>query len=159
MMYLVCIDLTKKPQDNSKTIELVNPNDVEYKQKKKEREKEHIKYDRDSTIYRLYKAGVDINEIAFAYNIQAQRIKSIIQDYRVKLRKGNPDIYEIDAMCRILGWRENERGKLQSTLHKNGYTSFDDKWRELTYEDILEIPLLGPNAANVIWLAQNMDSS
>ena len=157
MMHLLCIDPTKKPRDVSKTIELINPNDIKAEQKKKEQAKERIKYDRDSTIYRLYKSGIDTKKIAQRYQVGEERIKQILRDYRVKLRQGNPDIYEIDVICRTLGWRENERGKLQSTLHKNGYTSFDNKWKQLTYNDILAVPLLGPNQACVIWLAQNMD--
>ena len=148
MILFDCVDCTKNSQ-----------NDFKNKQNPKMQAKERLKYDRDFAIYKLYKTGKDIKKIAKQYNVGEERIKQILRDYRFKLRRGNPDIYEIDVMCRTLGWRENERGKLQSTLHKNGYTSFDDKWRELTYNDILAMPLMGPNQACIIWLAQNMDSS
>ena len=118
-----------------------------------------MSYDRDGDIFKLYNAGVSDMKLSKLYNLTKQRIRGIILEQRRKRRKGNPDIYQIDVMCRILGWRENERGKLQSILHKNGYTSYDDKWRKLSSDDILAIPFLGPSAMCVIWLAQNMGES
>ncbi len=117
----------------------------------------NVIHDRDDIIYKLVKAKVDISKIAKYFGIGVVRVRQIFNEYQHKLRHGNPDILEIDVMCRTLGWRENERGKLQSTLHKNGYTAYDDAWRKLTYDDICAIPLLGPSQACVIWLAQNME--
>lgn len=113
-------------------------------------------HNRDSIIYKLVKAKVDISKIAKYFGIGAYRVRQIFNEYQHKLHHGDPDILEIDVMCRTLGWRENERGKLQSILHKNGYTAYDDAWRKLTYDDICAIPLLGPSQACIIWLAQNM---
>jgi hypothetical protein len=113
--------------------------------------------DRDNAIYRLMKAKVDISKIAKYFGIGTERVRQIFNEYQCKLHRENPDILEIDIICRILGWRENERGKLQSTLHKNGYTAYNDAWRKLTYDDICAIPLLGPSQACIIWLAQNME--
>lgn len=104
----------------------------------------------------FFNAGVTEEQLSTRYNISKERIRKIIQDQYYKKRKGDPDIYQIDVMCRILGWKETDRGKLQSILHKNGYTSFDDKWKKLTSKDILAIPLLGQSAVGIIWLAQNM---
>lgn len=115
-----------------------------------------MSYDRDGDIYKLSNAGATRDQLSSYYKISKSRIASIIGDQYRKRRTGNPDIYQIDVMCRILGWREQNRGKLQSVLHKHGYTSFDDKWKKLTSTDILAIPLLGPDAVCVIWLAQNM---
>ena len=118
-----------------------------------------MSYDRDGDIFKLHNAGVSDMKLSKFYNLTKQRIRKIIFEQRHKHRKGNPDISQIDTMCRILGWRESELGKLQSILHKNGYTSYDDKWRDLSPDDILAIPFLGPSAVCVIWLAQNMNES
>lgn len=115
-----------------------------------------MSYDRDGDIYKLSNAGVSLDRLSSYYKMSKSRISSIISEQYRKRRIGNPDIYQIDIMCRILGWREQDRGKLQSVLHKNGYTSFDDKWKKLSSDDILAIPLLGPGAVCIIWLAQNM---
>jgi len=116
-----------------------------------------MSYDRDGDIFKLHNAGVSDMKLSEFYKLSKQRICQIIFEQRRRHRKGNPDIPQIDTMCRILGWRESDRGKLQSILHKNGYTSYDDKWRDLSSDDILAIPLLGHSAVSVIWLAQNMD--
>jgi len=116
-----------------------------------------MSYNRDGDILKLYNAGVTEEAICEYYDIKKPRLMQIILEQRSKKLHGDPDIRQIDTMCRILGWRENERGRLQSILHKHGYTAFDDKWRELSRNDILAIPLLGPSSACVIWLAQNMD--
>lgn len=159
MMYLIAIDPSKSPNPRYHATKNVKEAkeciDGTTKQKSRKNSRE---FDRDDTIYRAYLNGfMDVCELSKYYGLSQQRICDIIQEQKVKKRRGDPDIYEIDVMCRILGWTENCRGKLQSTLHKNGYTSFDNKWRDLTYDDILAIPFLGPNAAGIIWLAQNMD--
>lgn len=118
-----------------------------------------MSYDRDGDIFKLHNAGVSDMKLSKFYKLTKQRIREIIFEQQHKHRKGNPDIPQIDTMCRILGWRENDRGKLQSILHKNGFTSYDDKWRNLSPDDILAIPFLGPSAMCVIWLAQNMNES
>lgn len=116
----------------------------------------HMSYDRDGDIFELFNNGMTEYELSKRFKIRKGRIRQIIQDQRIRKRKGNPDIYQIDAVCRILGIRENERGKIQSILHANGYTSYDDKWKKLKSNDILRIPLLGKFAMCIIWLAQNM---
>lgn len=117
-----------------------------------------MSYDRDGDIYDFYMSGTNENDIAAKYMLSVQRIREIIFKQK-QLHKSdvyNPDIYQIDAMCRILGWRECDRAKLQLALHQNGYTSYDNKWKKLTPDDILALPSLGHSAMCVIWLAQNM---
>lgn len=113
-------------------------------------------YDRDYVIFKLVKAGVSYEVLFKKFGIGKARLQQIYRDQLYKTRHGNPDIPEIDIMCRTLGLREQERGMIQSTLHKHGYTASDDSWRKLSYDDICRIERLGPNSACVIWLAQNM---
>lgn len=112
---------------------------------------------RDDDIYKKYLKGAKIEDLANQYHLSVTRIRKILDEQRLKNRKGDPDIKQIDIMCNILGIRDNERGKIQSILHKYGYTSFNDAWLTLSYDDILKIPNLGPDSAAIIWLAQEMD--
>ena len=111
---------------------------------------------RDQVIFRLIQVGMPCAVLSKKLGISTMRIRQIYNNQYYKNYHGDPDIPEIDIMCRTLGMREQERGKLQSILHKNGYTNYDDRWRELSYDDICSITLLGPTNACVVWLAQNM---
>lgn len=114
-------------------------------------------YNKYDLIFKLSTSGVSKEKLSAYFKITEDEIAQIIEKQKIKKYMGNPDIKEIDIMCRILGWRENERVKLQSVLHKNGYTAYDQSWRNLRYDDIVKIPFLGKESAMVIWLAQNME--
>lgn len=114
-------------------------------------------YSKYDLIFKLSTSGISKEKLSAYFKTTDDEIEQIIEKQKIKKYVGNPDIKEIDTMCRILGWHENERAKLQSILHKNGYTAYDQNWRNLRYDDILKTPFLGKEAATVIWLAQNME--
>lgn len=113
-------------------------------------------YDRDNDIYNDYKNGMSFQQLMNKYHLKRYRIKHIIEDQLEKRTNGDVDIYEIDAVCRMLGIREQERGRIQSALHRNGYTALDTKWLVLDYNDICSLELLDKNSAWIIWLAQHI---
>lgn len=112
---------------------------------------------RDDDIYQKFLAGSTVKDLLSEYHLSATGIRKILAKERLKKRKGDPDIKQIDIVCDILGVRNEERGRIQSIMHKHGYTSFDDAWLMLSRDDILKIPRLGPDSAAIIWLAQEMD--
>ena len=111
---------------------------------------------RDRTIYILIRQHVSISSIAKRFGLSETRVRRIYAEQRSKIVNGDFDIPEIDKMCRILGVREQDRGKLQSILQKHGFTNEDEVW---VYTDISEfesIPSIGKAFGAIIWLAQHM---
>lgn len=112
--------------------------------------------ERNQAIYTLVHGGIDVGKIAKRFDISKTMVRKIYQQQASKKVNGDPDIPEIDKMCRIFQWREQDRGKLQSILHKHGYTNFDNKWLVTKIDEFRKIPRIGPNGIAIIWLAQQM---
>ena len=112
--------------------------------------------ERNQAIYTLVHGGIDVEKIAKRFDISKTMVRKIYQQQASKKVNGDPDIPEIDKMCRIFQWREQDRGKLQSILHKHGYTNFNDAWIWTDTDIFKKIPEIGPKSICIIWLAQRI---
>lgn len=111
---------------------------------------------RNETIFKMIQDKVDPMEVARQLHMSRTHVVRVYYEMLQKKMKGDPDIPEIDKVCRIFEVRENYRGKLQSILHTNGYTNFDDIWIWTDMDTFREIPEIGPKSICIIWLAQHM---
>ena len=111
---------------------------------------------RDRMIYLLIKKHVDIHAIAEKFNLSTSRIRQIYKEQSEKAINGDNDIPEIDTMCRIMGIRDQDRGKLQSILQRYGFSNKDDKWVYTDISIFKSLPNIGKEFCAIIWLAQHM---
>lgn len=113
-------------------------------------------FERNEKIYKLIQEKVDPKDIAKQFGISRTHVVRTYEKMLKKKTMGDPDIPEIDTMCRIFEVCEQYRGKLQAILHTNGYTNFDDIWLWTDIDTFRQIPEIGPKSICIIWLAQHM---
>ena len=106
-------------------------------------------------IYHAFKAGFSMKNIADKFHYCKTSIWNVVHMYNPD--EHNTDIPEINIIGKSLGLRESEIERIQTILHRYGYSGRDDGWKDLLPEDLYEIPNFDPWYVDIIWLAQHID--